>query len=434
MTATTRGLFALALGLTAGAAMSTWSPGLYDSLLPFARAIGRLWLDALRMTIMPLLFVLLVAGVGKGFGFERGAGQPSPRHALVAGGLLVLAAFMGAALTVAMLRLWPAPAQAGMAFAQALQGVGSAPAPPAGAAWFEGLIPANPFRAAADGAVGPWIVFSLAFGLAAARLPEGPRATLAGVIDAAAQSLMTIVGWVLWLAPLGVAVLGLILGGALGAQALGPLAHYILVNGLLNLALLGVVYLAVMLTPGPGLAAFARAAAPAQMVALSTQSSLVALPAMLEAGVALGVSSRGRNLVLPLAVTLFRIGSAASIVAIALYIAHLAGLHPSPPAITGAILLSALISVGAVGLPSQVSYVATLSPVCLVLGAPLEALVLLMTVDVAADAVRTVANVTADIALASRLDRTRQAGEQGDRFDTIGDGLSLRASGEDVGQ
>jgi proton glutamate symport protein len=431
MTATTRGLLALALGLTAGAALAAWSPDLYSGLLPFARAVGRLWLDALRMAIMPLLFVLLVDGVGKGLGVEQ---RPPLRQALVAGGLLVLAALAGAALTVAMLRIWPAPARAGLAFAQALRGVGAPPAPPVGTAWFEGLIPANPFRAAADGAVGPWIVFSLAFGLAAARLPEGPRTTLATVADAAAQALMKIVGWVLWLAPLGVAMLGLILGGELGARALGPLAHYILTNGLLNLILIGLVYLAIVLTPGPGLATFIRAAAPAQMVALSTQSSLAALPAMLQAGVALDVSPRGRNLVLPLAVTLFRVGSAASIVAIALYIAHLAGVRPSPPAITGAILLSALISVGAIGLPSQVSYVATLSPVCLVVGAPLEALVLLMTVDVAADAVRTVANVTADIALASRLDGARQAGQQSDGFGAIGDGLALRASREDVGQ
>lgn len=434
MTATARGLLALALGLVAGAALAAWSPGAYEAVLPVARAIGRLWLDALRMAIMPLLFVLLVDGVGKGFGGERGPGRPPAAQVLIAGALLVLAAVLGAALTEAILRIWPAPARAGAAFARALQEAGQTPAPPTGTAWFEGLIPANPFRAAADGAVGPWIVFSLAFGLAAARLPADPRATLAAVIDATAQVLMTIVGWALWLAPLGVAVLGLILGGDLGAQALGPLAHYILVNGLLSLALIGVVYLAIVLTPGPGLATFARAAAPAQMVALSTQSSLVALPAMLEAGAALGVSARGRNLVLPLAVTLFRIGSSASIIAIALYIAHLAGVDPSLPAVAGAVLLSALISVGAVGLPSQVSYVATLSPVCLVLGAPLEALVLLMTVDVAADAVRTVANVTADIALASRLDRASLRGEQGDGFGAVDDGLALRASSEDVGQ
>jgi Na+/H+-dicarboxylate symporter len=64
-----------------------------------------------------------------------------------------------------------------------------------------------------------------------------------------------------------------------------------------------------------------------------------------------------------------------------------------------AAVLSALISVAAVGLPSQASFVTVMSPICLAVGAPLEALVLLMAVDSLPDAVRTVVNVTADIAV-----------------------------------
>jgi Na+/H+-dicarboxylate symporter len=61
--------------------------------------------------------------------------------------------------------------------------------------------------------------------------------------------------------------------------------------------------------------------------------------------------------------------------------------------------LSAVVSVAAVGLPSQASFVTVMTPICLAVGAPLEALVLLMAVDSVPDAFRTVANVTGDIAV-----------------------------------
>ncbi|WP_312821482.1 cation:dicarboxylate symporter family transporter, partial [Brevundimonas sp.] len=60
---------------------------------------------------------------------------------------------------------------------------------------------------------------------------------------------------------------------------------------------------------------------------------------------------------------------------------------------------AALISVGTVGLPGQVSFFASIAPICIAMGVPLEMLPLLLAVEVIPDIFRTVGNVTADVAV-----------------------------------
>jgi proton glutamate symport protein len=144
---------------------------------------------------------------------------------------------------------------------------------------------------------------------------------------------------------------------------------------------------------------FARAALPSQIVAVSTQSSLASLPAMIAAAPAVFVSEGGAGIVLPLAVSLFRAASAAANVAVAIYLGHLHGV----PLGLGTVLLGALvavpISLAAVGLPAQVSFFATIGPVCLAMGVPLTLLPLLLAVETIPDIFRTLGNVTADLAV-----------------------------------
>ena len=75
---------------------------------------------------------------------------------------------------------------------------------------------------------------------------------------------------------------------------------------------------------------FARAVAPAQAVAISTQSSLASLPAMLKASTELGASPATAGIVLPLSVAVFRATSPAMNLAVALYVAHWLGLPIGP--------------------------------------------------------------------------------------------------------
>jgi len=86
---------------------------------------------------------------------------------------------------------------------------------------------------------------------------------------------------------------------------------------------------------------------------------------------------------------------------VAFFIIHLYGLEPGAGQIAAAIAVSLAVSVGAVGLPGQISFFASMAPICLALGAPVEILAILLAVEVIPDIFRTVGNVTADMAVAA---------------------------------
>jgi Na+/H+-dicarboxylate symporter len=278
-------------------------------------------------------------------------------------------------------------------------GSGAAPAVAPAADWVTGLIPSNPIRAAADTAVAPLVLFSLVFGLAVTRIAGPLRASVVALFQAVTEAMLVIVRWVLWLGPVGVLALAFRVGAENGAAAFGTLLHYIvlvsLVTGATGLLAIPVAVLAGRIGP----AAFCRAALPAQIVALSTQSSLASLPAMIQAAPALGAAEARAGVVLPLAVSLFRAASAAANVAVAVYVAHLYGAPAGPWELAIGVLVAAPVSLAAVGLPAQVSYFATTGPVCLAMGAPLQVLPILLAVETIPDIFRTIGNVTADLAV-----------------------------------
>jgi proton glutamate symport protein len=135
-------------------------------------------------------------------------------------------------------------------------------------------------------------------------------------------------------------------------------------------------------------------------VAFSTQSSLASLPVMVERSVdMLGVPRATAGLVLPLAVAVFRVTSPVANLGVAIYCAHLFGIEPSMGQLAAAMLTAMLISIGTVGLPGQVSFFASIAPICIAMGVPLEMLPLLLAVEVIPDIFRTLGNVTADMAV-----------------------------------
>lgn len=145
---------------------------------------------------------------------------------------------------------------------------------------------------------------------------------------------------------------------------------------------------------------FARAVAPAQVVAVSTQSSLASLPVMIErARDWLGVPQATGGLVLPLAVAVFRITSPVANLGVCLYVAQLHGIELSLGVLVAGGLTALAVSIASVGLPGQVSFFASVGPIALAMGLPLEMLPLLLAVEVIPDIFRTVGNVTADLAV-----------------------------------
>ncbi|WP_162248206.1 MULTISPECIES: dicarboxylate/amino acid:cation symporter [unclassified Sphingomonas] len=402
-------LLALLLGLAGGALMARLAPVGREAVLAVADPTGKLWLDGLTMTIVPLVFGLLVNGVASAA--SGAAGNSVATRAVTWFALLLLGAcLLAAAATSTALHVFPVPAEA-----MTLHSDTPAPELAAPGAWLAGLVPTNPIKAAADGAIVPLVIFALLFGLAAVRIESQLSDAILTFFRALVETMLVIVGWVLVLAPLGVFALSLGVGARVGLSAAGALVHYILIAA-------GACCLATVLAYGAAIVAgrisplgFARAALPAQVVALSTQSSLATLPAMIASAPALRVSAASAAIILPLAVSLFRAASAAANVAVAIYLAHLHAV----PLTTGTILLGALvavpISLAAVGLPAQVSFFATIGPVCLAMGVPLTLLPLLLAVETIPDIFRTLGNVTADLAVlriagAPASDRTSATG------------------------
>ena len=151
---------------------------------------------------------------------------------------------------------------------------------------------------------------------------------------------------------------------------------------------------------------WARAVGPVQVTAFATQSSLACLPAMIErAKVDLGVPDRVSGLVLPLAVSIFRLSSPAANMAVVMFVANVYGLHPTPMQFVAGVLMALVVSIGGVGLPNQANFLVANVPIATALGLPLELLPILLAVEVIPDMFRTVATVTGDMAVTAILGR-----------------------------
>ena len=394
-----RVLAGLVIGLALGAILAGRPAGaLADQL---ARPVGRLWLDGLTMTVVPLVFSLLVSGMMSAAAQTRG-GSVAARSLLWFAVLLLVATFFSVAVTLLVLQLAPVPQGAA---ALAMSG-GSAPPVPASTDWLAAIIPTNVIQAAANTAMVPLVVFALLFGVAASRIDADLSQHIERTFRGIAQVMLVIVQWVLWLAPLGVLALGLGVGLRMGGSALGVLAHYVAVVAVACLSMTVLSYAAAMLFGRIGIGAFARAALPAQAIAVSTQSSLASLPAMVEAAEPLGIGKASAGIVLPLAVSLFRSASAAANVAVAIYLARVHAVPLDAATLGVGAIVAAVVSVAAVGLPAQVSFFAIIAPVCFAMGVPVVLLPLLLAIETLPDVFRTLGNVTADLAVARIVGRS----------------------------
>lgn len=392
-------LVALAAGLGVGMAAQRWGLPGGAATADLIQSLGQLWLNALRMTIIPLVFSLLVTGVASIADATR-AGRMALRAIGWFAIMIVIAVLYAVGVSYGLLSLWPVNAEgAKLLLAAAPQGAQVGAGAPIGE-FIKTIAPSNPIRAAAEDAILGIVVFAVFFGFAATRLPERLRLPLITFFEAVGETMIIIVRWVLIAAPLGVFALSMGVGLTAGASAAGVLFHYVVIISVACIGIGLLFYPLVMVFGRLSLGRFARAAAPAQVVAFSTQSSLASLPVMVERSVeALGVRRATAGLVLPLAVAVFRITSPVANLGVALYCAHLFGIQPSGGQLAAAMVTAGLISIGTVGLPGQVSFFASIAPICIAMGVPLEMLPLLLAVEVIPDIFRTLGNVTADLAV-----------------------------------
>ncbi len=389
-------LAALVAGLLLGAATGNALPILTDS----ADVIGTIWLNALRMTVIPLVVALLITGIVR-TADAASAGKTATRSAITMIGLLWATTIMAALVTPLLLDIWPAP-EGGKAF---LGAAAAAEAPPPFKEFLKAMVPTNAFNAAANDALLPLIIFTIAFAFATTRLGAEKKETIAAFFEAIAEAMVVVIGWVLWLAPIGVFALGITLGITAGITSFANLAHYVVIVAIIGLIVMLAAYPIAFFWARFKPMAFVRAAIPAQSVAISTQSSLASLPTMVEGARQLGVGARSTDIVLPMAVAIFRATSPAMNLAVAIYVAHWLGIELGPQQIAIGVVVAAITTLGSVSLPGTISFIAAIAPICMAMGIPIEPLGLLVAIETFPDIMRTLGNVTMDIAVTGTVAR-----------------------------
>ncbi|MDX1395893.1 MAG: dicarboxylate/amino acid:cation symporter, partial [Gemmatimonadota bacterium] len=403
MSLTARVLTGLVLGLLAGIAISFADGGAVASLPGVVEPIGALWVNAIRMTVVPLVVALLIVTIAG----ERQSGAVAALGARTIGLMAIMVA-AGCAFTAAL-----APPLLGLfeidpATAAALRESTAAETSvrvdlPPFRDWLVDLVPSNPLAAAVDDAMLPLIVFTVLFGFALTRIPEEGRGAIIGFFVAVKEAMFVLIGWVLAVAPIGVFALILPIAARMGASAAGALAYCVIVAcGLILIAMIGLYPLGVIGGRIP-LGRFARALAPVQAVGFSTRSSLASLPAMFAAAEDLDLPPRVSGLVLPLGVAVFKWASPIGRATGTYFVALLYGVQLGPVEIVAIAAAIGLLSFYSPGIPSGGLLIMT--PVYISLGLPVEGIGILIALDLVVDMFITLANVSADVTAAAVLSR-----------------------------
>ena len=400
-------LAALVAGLLLGALSNQFGDGVREPLLTTASLVGGLWLDALKMTVIPLIIALLVTGIVSGADHAK-AGGIAGRSFLWFVIVLTLSAIFGGILTPILLQAFPLQAESAEALRAGLATVDSqaaAASVPSVSDWLKSLIPTNPIAAAANDKVLALVVFTTIFAFAVTRIDVEGQRSVGQLFKGIQDAMLVVVGWVLWLAPIGVFGLAFAVGAGAGGSAFGAVLHYVMIISAVGIGVYLASYLVAILFARWKLGEFTRAMIPPQAVAISTQSSLASLPAMLEAADRLKLPKRNADVSLPLAVALFRATGPAMNIAVAIYVAYWLGIDLGVGSMIAGIAVASVMSYGAISLPGEVSFISSIAPIAMALGVPIAPLALLVAVEMVPDIFRTLGNVMMDVAVSGAAAR-----------------------------
>ena len=396
----TRVFTGLVLGILTGLSLSRFAPESVTAISSVAQPIGKLWLNALQMCIVPLVVSLLVVGINQANDIAS-SGRIARKAMLWILTLLFLAALGTAIAAPLILSFMPHNSD----LMAALQTATSVPLPAPGADWTNSIIPINVIAAASAGAIVPLVAFTLLFAFALTQIDTDRRKQIVGFFQGIADTVIQMVHWILWVGPIGVFALILPISAQAGGSIIKALGIYIGMLCILYISITALLYGVARIGNGEQLLRYAKAILPAQVVAMSTQSSVATLPAMVESASNLGYPSRVTGLVLPLAVSLFRITSPIQYLAVVSFIAWAYGVDIPLTTTALCVGLAVIISIGSVGLPGQAIFMGTNLPVVQAAGLPVEPLGLLVAVDMIPDIFATLGNVTADLTVTSKVAR-----------------------------
>jgi Na+/H+-dicarboxylate symporter len=403
-----RVVIGLIAGLVFGSAISAWDSAIALRVAGVLEPIGQVWVSAIRMTIVPLVVSLLFVGVAAS-GDDRSLGKLGVATMATYVVLLIAAGFVALLIAPPLIRDMKLSTDAVNALrAHAQEGASQTAIDvtklPGFGAWLTSIVPANAIKAASDGAMLPLIVFTLLFALAARKIDASLRAALVSFFSAIASATTTIVDWVIFVAPVGIFALIVSASTRAGIALAGATAYYILAISMAFVLYALLIYPIATILGRIPLGWFTRAALPAQVVAVSSSSSLASLPALVEGARALLLPIEVSGFVLPLSVSTFKAATPISWLVGTLFIAKLYGVSLSTTAIVTIVLTSIVLSFTIPGVPQGSQLL--LAPVLATFGVPVEGVALLIAADTIPDLFGTMANVTADLVAATVVAKT----------------------------
>jgi Na+/H+-dicarboxylate symporter len=398
-------LVAVAVAIAAGIAIAiSGNPALVraaDSIAP----IGTLWVNAIRMTVIPLVISLLITGINSAADL-RSISRLGARTLLVFFLLLAGVAIVVMPLCWILYRLLPphppiAPPPGAIEAASEVASGGTAQT---FATWLPSLLPANPIAAAATGGMMPLVLFTLLFALAIAKSPANARATLVGFFQAVSVAMLILVRWVILAAPIGVFALMLPLAAHAGGAVAGAIGIYIVAYSVLHLIVILLLYPVVAIAARIPIRRFARAVLPPQIIAFTTSSSIATLPSQIESAERiLGIPEHIVGFVLPVAASTFKIAAPLSWTVGAMFVGWFYGI-PLGIAQLATIAFAALfLSFAVPGIPRGAFIM--LTPLFLTIGLPAEGIGILIAMDAIPDLFATVLNTTGHFSAVTIISR-----------------------------
>jgi Na+/H+-dicarboxylate symporter len=390
---------AILLGTIISASGSVPLMNAADAVAP----IGTLWVNAIRMTVIPLVISLLITGVASASDVKS-IGR-------IGGRSLLVFILLSASVAAVVIPLAP------LVFGLLPQAIGARPSLPAGAAeaasqvassgqvqtvatWLTSLVPTNPIAAAANGAMLPLIIFTLLFAVAIARSAPETRTPLIDFFRAIGDTMLVLVHWIIRLAPIGVFALVLPLAVHVGGAMAGGIGFYIVAYSLVCILVILLLYPVVAIFGGIPIRRFARAALPSQLIAFSSSSSIASLPALVEsAEEGLGLPKPITGFVLPLAVSTFKIAGPVSWTMGALFVGWFYGVPLHARELATIAVATVFLTFGVPGIPRGAFIM--LAPLFVAIGLPVEGIGILIAVDAVPDLFATTLNVTGDLAAAA---------------------------------
>jgi Na+/H+-dicarboxylate symporter len=418
MKSTFKLLFALLLALGLGVVTSTANSAFLQRLANYVEPLGSVWIGFLKMVIIPLLISLLVTSVASKGTHE----QTTPllkRILLVFVGLYIVTLLVSMLIVPILLQLLPSSFTlagnegdaASLASGKPLSFIDQ----------LLGWVPENPFKSAAEGAILPVVIFSLFFGLALNHVAEAGRNTVLDFFRGVGDAMLKIVEWLLVVAPLGIFCIVFPLTSRAGAQMVGALGIYVFIHLAMYAICIVLLYVLASSAGKTLLLKFMKACVQPQLIAIGTQSSIATLPAMVTAAEQrLGLSDKVSDAVLPLAVSVFRAGSAVNSVIYALFIARLYHLEFSTLQLVTLFVVAFAAAVSGTGLPSGASFFAPVLTLFTALGLPVQAIPILFAMDTIPDIGVTATNVTADMAAVNIIGKDSHLQHQGNLNEEIG--------------